>query len=242
MSDTYTKLFSSITESTVWSEAYSTRIVWVTLLAMVDQHGCAYASIPGLARRANVTVDEARVAIDSFLAPDPDSRTKDNEGRRIVEIDGGWKLINHGKYDQIRNSTERKEYKREWDRTNRAKHEPTDPDVIRQDPTVPTLDPVPYVEITAAYNRAMRDLVKVRKLNPKRKTLIRRAWQADKERRSMMFWNAYFDECQDDNFLNGTGPYRNGHENWRPTFDYLLREDVITKTYEKAMDRIEREA
>ena len=241
MSDTYTKLFSSITESTVWGEPHSTRSVWVTLLAMADQHGCCYGSVPGLARRANATMEETERALASFLAPDPYSRTKDHEGRRIVEIDGGWQLINHGKYDQIRNATERKDYKREWDRANRAKHEPTDPDEIRQDPTE-VKDPVPYVEITAAYNRAMRDLVKVRKLNPKRKTLIRRAWQADKERRSMVFWNAYFDECQDDAFLNGTGPYRNGHENWRPTFDYLLREDVITKTYEKAMDRIEREA
>ncbi|MCA0278619.1 MAG: hypothetical protein LCH86_21695 [Proteobacteria bacterium] len=70
MSDTYTKLFSSITESTVWGEPYSTRIVWVTLLAMANAQGCVYGSVPGLARRANVTLAEAEMALAAFFAPE----------------------------------------------------------------------------------------------------------------------------------------------------------------------------
>lgn len=119
MSDTYTKLFSSITESTVWGEPYATRIVWVTMLAMADASGNVYGAIPGLARRANVTLNEVETALHSFTSPDPYSRTKDDDGRRIEEIDGGWRLINHGKYGAIRNEDERRAYKREWDRQNR---------------------------------------------------------------------------------------------------------------------------
>lgn len=120
MSDTYTKLFSSITESTVWGESYATRIVWVTLLAMADAQGDVHASIPGLARRGNVTVPEVEDALLSFLSPDAYSRTKDEDGRRIEEIDGGWHLINHGKYSAVRSAEERREYKRKWDRENRS--------------------------------------------------------------------------------------------------------------------------
>lgn len=133
MSDTYTKLFSSITESTVWGEPYATRIVWVTLLAMADSRGNCYGSVPGLARRANVTTDEARAALDSFRAPDSDSRTKDHDGRRIEDIDGGWKLLNHGKYSAVRSADERRDYKREWDRLHRGKSDTSD-----QNPTIPT--------------------------------------------------------------------------------------------------------
>lgn len=94
----YTKLFNSIISSTIWTEDDQTRIVWVTLMAMADKNGEVQASIPGLARLASVPLEATEAAIEKFLAPDPYSRTKDDEGRRIEEIDGGWALINHAKY------------------------------------------------------------------------------------------------------------------------------------------------
>lgn len=101
MSNGYTKLFSSILHSTVWAEPMPTRIVWITMLAMCDKHGVVSASVPGLARAAGVTRQEADVALKSFLSPDPDSRTKEHEGRRIVAVDGGWELLNHAKYRDL---------------------------------------------------------------------------------------------------------------------------------------------
>lgn len=103
-------------------------------------------------------------------------------------------------------------------------------------------DAIPYQAIADGYNLTMTGLARVREVTPKRRTLIRSAWQASPQRRSIDFWTAYFAECQDDPFLNGTGPYGKGHENWRPDFDYLLRADVVTRTFERAMDRMEREA
>lgn len=104
----------------------------------------------------------------------------------------------------------------------------------------PANDRVPFQQIVDAYNATLTGLAKVRELTTKRKTLIRSAWAASPQRRSVPFWEAYFAECQDDDFLNGTGPYREPHANWRPTFDYLLRADVVTKVFERAMDRMER--
>lgn len=106
----------------------------------------------------------------------------------------------------------------------------------------PPTDPIPYQVIVDSYHAAMVNLPKVRELTAKRRTMIRTAWQASDARRDSAFWKAYFEECADDAFLNGVGPYLNGHENWRPTFDYLLRGETVTKVYEKAMDRLEREA
>lgn len=94
----YTKLFSSIVTSTIWSEDDRTRIVWITMLALADKNGEVQASIPGLAKVAGVSIDACESAIQRFLSPDPYSRTKDDEGRRIEEIQGGWMLLNYGKY------------------------------------------------------------------------------------------------------------------------------------------------
>ena len=105
----YTKLFNSIVTSTIWSEDDQTRIVWITMLALADKNGEVQGSVPGIARIAGVTVDACRAAIGKFLSPDPDSRTKDDEGRRIEEIDGGWHLINHRKYREMASDADRTE-------------------------------------------------------------------------------------------------------------------------------------
>ena len=132
MSVTFTKLFSSITESTVWCEPDRTRLCWIAMLAMADRRGRVWASVPGLANRARVPLDDARIAIATFLAPDPDSRTPDHNGRRIEPIEGGWCLINYEKYREMRDDDERREYQREWDRTKRVRNpiHPTDSDKI----------------------------------------------------------------------------------------------------------------
>lgn len=104
----------------------------------------------------------------------------------------------------------------------------------------PRNQPIPYQAIADAFNRNMEKLPKVRELNAKRKTMIRTAWQENADRRTPEFWTAYFEECASDSFLNGSGPYKNGHENWRPSFDYLLKGDVVTRVFEKALDRLER--
>lgn len=102
-------------------------------------------------------------------------------------------------------------------------------------------DPIPYQRIADLYNQTMKLLPKVAKVNASRKTLIRKAWQDGEERKSLEFWTAYFEECEASNFLSGKGPYTNGHENWRPDFDYLMQGKTILRTYEKALSRMEQE-
>jgi hypothetical protein len=106
---TYTKLFASIVTSTIWMEDDQTRIVWITMLAIADKNGEIHASIPGLARVAAVPVEAVTRAIEKFLGPDQHSRTKDDDGRRICEIDGGWILLNHAKYRRMASKDEQAE-------------------------------------------------------------------------------------------------------------------------------------
>lgn len=151
MSDTYTKLFSSITASTIVSEPLATRWLWVTMLAMADGQGCVWGSIPGLARIANITLTECETALECFLAPDLYSRTKDHDGRRVELVDGGWRLLNHAKYRAIRSAEERREYMREYMRERRAKEDGCKPAckqplAVSTEVTPPTPTPTPDKE------------------------------------------------------------------------------------------------
>jgi hypothetical protein len=104
----FTKLFSTIVYSTVWQEDMHVKVVWVTLLAMANRHGCVFASVPGLAKAANVSLDQCVEALAKLSSPDEWSRTKTNEGRRIQECDGGWELLNYLKYRERRDDDERR--------------------------------------------------------------------------------------------------------------------------------------
>jgi hypothetical protein len=118
----YTKLFNSIITSTIWTEDDKTRIVWITMLAIADQHGEVQASIPGLARVSGVSLEAAETAINKFLAPDPYSRTPDDEGRRIEKIEGGWALLNHGKYRLMASAEDSKKANADRQKRHREKH------------------------------------------------------------------------------------------------------------------------
>jgi len=126
MSLYFTKLFSTLTDSTIWCEDNPTRIVWIAMLAMADRKGIIHASIPGLANRARVSIEECESALDRFMLPDPYSRTEDHEGRRIERIEGGWRLLNYEKYRELGNDETVKESKRKWAEKNRKKSNKVD--------------------------------------------------------------------------------------------------------------------
>lgn len=119
----YTKLFSSIVTSTIWRADKETKIVWITMLATANALGQVDGSIPGLAAISNVTIPECEHALQNLLSPDAYSRTKQHDGRRIVEIDGGWQILNYEKYRNKSNTFD-KEYFRIKQQQHRAKNSP----------------------------------------------------------------------------------------------------------------------
>jgi hypothetical protein len=117
----FAKLWSSILHSTVWQEPLHVKVTWVTMLALSDARGYVGASIPGLANAAGVTIEQCEESLAKFMAPDPYSRTKDFEGRRIFEEDGGWRIINYGKHRAARAEEERRIQNREAQQRHRKR-------------------------------------------------------------------------------------------------------------------------
>ena len=101
----FVKLFSTITESSLWSESKETRVLFVTMLAKADATGFVEAALPGLARVSNLSLEETRVAVAQLEGPDPHSKNPANEGRRVIHVPerGGWQILNYAAYRERRN-------------------------------------------------------------------------------------------------------------------------------------------
>ena len=115
------KLFSSILTSSVWGEADSTRIVWITLLALADRNGEVMASVGGLARSANMERENCEDAIRVLSSPDPDDRSGVCDGVRIEKIQGGWRILNFATYREKMRAADRTEYLRKKQAESRAR-------------------------------------------------------------------------------------------------------------------------
>lgn len=134
MADHYTKLWASILDSSVWREPPGHRLVWIAMLLMKDRNGFVGASVDGLARRANVTEEETRAALESFLAPDPRSRNQDHEGRRIVAVPRGWHILNHEYFTQLQDKEAMRAYEaeRKAEQRRRSRESQKVPDTVGQ--------------------------------------------------------------------------------------------------------------
>ena len=83
-------------------EPTPTRLVWITLLATMNQDGfCQFASIANLAHRAVLSIEDTKRAIDTLEAADPESSDPEHAGRRIERVPGGWIVLNAMKYREL---------------------------------------------------------------------------------------------------------------------------------------------
>jgi len=115
----FVKLDCDITTSSLWSESKETRLTFITMLAMAGPQGFVGATAPGIARFANLDLDEVRVALGVLESPDPDSRDK-TEGQRVKQIEGGYQVLNYLRYrDKDHTSAERKRRQREREKSHR---------------------------------------------------------------------------------------------------------------------------
>lgn len=102
MSGGYTPLFDTALDGTLFGRWPHTGI-WTCLLSQKDRNGEIDMHPNLLAAKIGVPVDTLMACIDDFMKPDPGSRTKDHDGRRLELIDPasrnwGWRVLNHAKY------------------------------------------------------------------------------------------------------------------------------------------------
>ena len=98
----YVKIYDFLLTSSIWSQATKdAKILWITMLAMKNRDHRVLCSLPGLSDMARLTMPETEAALELLMKPDPYSRTKAKDGRRVEPIEGGWLVVNGEKYDRL---------------------------------------------------------------------------------------------------------------------------------------------
>lgn len=111
----YAKLFTSIYQGTLRGNTHGL-VVFTNLLAHADSAGWVDIHPKAIAEEVGLTLEQVQAAIHDLESPDPESRSPEEEGRRIVRLDEhrswGWKIVNHAKYHAIRSADDRREQNR----------------------------------------------------------------------------------------------------------------------------------
>jgi hypothetical protein len=111
----YAKLFASLYQGTLRGRAHEI-LVFTNLLAHTGKDGTVDKHFRAIADETGLTLDEVKAAIAVLEAADPESRSQDEEGARIVRMDEhrawGWRVVNHAKYRAIRSEEDRAEQNR----------------------------------------------------------------------------------------------------------------------------------
>lgn len=117
----YTKLFQEILASSLWDQDDTTRLVWITVLALKDRKHFVRGTPTYLARMARVPVTACERALSILENPDSSSNSQVDEGRRLRVAAGGWFVVNGEYYQKKLSKEERATYKAEKMREYRSR-------------------------------------------------------------------------------------------------------------------------
>jgi hypothetical protein len=120
----YAKVFSQIFDSSI-AENHLTRWVFTDLCVLADRDGVVDMTAAAISRRTNAPVEVVEHALAELSKPDPQSRSGEEDGRRIVLIDShrdwGWRIVNYEKYRNTRDDETRREQNRNAKRKQRQR-------------------------------------------------------------------------------------------------------------------------
>lgn len=117
----YGKFFKSAFSGSLMASGPEVFAVWAYVIAnTVDSRVELNPRL--LAAVIGSTPDRMTKAIETLCAPDTESRSKDNEGRRMIK-EGTFQyfVVNHAKYREIRSEDDRREYNKLKKREERAR-------------------------------------------------------------------------------------------------------------------------
>ena len=103
--------------------------MFTNLLAHCDQYGVVDIHPKAISEEIGIPMERVKSTLVMLQSPDPESRTQDKEGRRILLLDEhrdwGWSVVNYMKYRAIKNEDDRREQNRiaqeKW--RNKNKHD-----------------------------------------------------------------------------------------------------------------------
>lgn len=124
-------IVSDVVDSSLWEEEDYVIKVFFSMLAKKDANFFVRGDIYTVAKYSNKRdrIKEVVKALKILESPDTKKPLvkQEFEGRRIEKCDGGWKILNGAKYQQMVREFSEKKRKREWAAKNRQKKSGADP-------------------------------------------------------------------------------------------------------------------
>lgn len=120
----YCKLFASLYQGTLRGRSNEI-LVFTNLLAHCDREGYVDKHFMAIAQEVGIDVSDVKKAIETLELPDPESRSPEHDGARLIRMDEhrawGWRVVNYGKYRSIKDEDDRREQNRLAQAEYRAK-------------------------------------------------------------------------------------------------------------------------
>jgi hypothetical protein len=137
----YTPVFDTVFSGSLYGR-YPDTAAWLFMLAMADWQGHIDRTAEYIAGVTGMPLADLKGCIDRFMAPDPNSRSQVEEGRKLVLIDPsrswGWKVVNIGLYREKARERQRSADGRNAEKQRRYRERnrnPALPDVTPINPT-----------------------------------------------------------------------------------------------------------
>lgn len=134
----YCKLFASLYQGTLRGRSNEI-LVFTNLLANCDREGYVDKHWRAIADEVGITVDEVKEAINHLESPDPESRSPEHDGSRLIKMDQhrawGWRIVNYIKYRSIKDEDDRREQNRRAQANYRAKKSDETPESNSKQPS-----------------------------------------------------------------------------------------------------------
>jgi hypothetical protein len=127
----YGKMFASTFTGSMMGAGPEVFAVWAYVIAnawggQVELNSALLSAVLGCEK------GQVEKAIEYLCAPDDNSRTDDEDGRRLIrEGQFAYRVVNHGKYRQIKNEVDRREYNRIKQQEHRARAKSDEREIMR---------------------------------------------------------------------------------------------------------------
>jgi hypothetical protein len=119
----FAKIFSAMFDGSMYGAGSDVFAVWTWLLTKCDYTGHIEVNARKLAGEIGASVEAIEKAIAFLEKPDPYSRGKEEDGRRIVrEGEFLYRIVNYESYRDIRDAESKREYDRTYQRKRYAEN------------------------------------------------------------------------------------------------------------------------
>lgn len=123
----YGKMFRQMYHGTLATTGpWQALVTFQQLIVLADQDGVVDMTAEAISRETTVPLEIIQTGIEALEQPDPDSRTPDEAGRRILRLAEnrrwGWRITNYRRYRDMKREEDRRAYHRQYWHARKAKN------------------------------------------------------------------------------------------------------------------------